>query len=188
MEPLRTPLQHSPGEGLLFTADADVSTAKEDGRSMKRKHTFALNFAKDIESQTGLKLLPAPERKGRSISQCGTCLTADPKRVTFKHNVKAMWIRHAKTCPGLKKLIPPTLSAQAQNMVMHMTLGGDKHRKNTVDAYVTAYWVYKHKLAFTTGDKLREVRTALRLLCSSIHDYAYNLAYFAVITMYELRW
>ena len=58
MEPLRTPLQHSPGEGLLFTADADVSTAKEDGRSMKRKHTFALNFAIDIESQTGLKLLP----------------------------------------------------------------------------------------------------------------------------------
>ena len=188
MEPLRTPLLHSPGEGLLFTADADVSTAKEDGRSMKRKHTFALNFATDIESQTGLKLLPAPERKGRSISQCGTCLTADPKRVTFKHNVKAMWIRHAKTCPGLKKLIPPTLSAQAQNMVMHMTLGGDKHRKNTVDAYVTAYWVYKHKLAFTTGDKLREVRTALRLLCSSMYDYAYNFAYFAVITMYELRW
>jgi hypothetical protein len=50
---------------------------------------------------------------------------------------------------------------------MHMTLGDDKHRKNTVDAYVTAYWVYKHKLAFTTGDKLRELRTALRPLCSS---------------------
>jgi hypothetical protein len=70
IEPLRTPLQHSPGEGLLFTAaDADVSTAIEDGRSMKRKHTFALNFAKDIESQTGLELLPAPDGKGRSIAQ-----------------------------------------------------------------------------------------------------------------------
>jgi hypothetical protein len=71
-------------------------------------------------------------------------------------------LRHA---PALKKLSPPILSAEAQNMVMHMTLGGDKHRKNTVDAYVTAYWVYKHKLAFTTGDKLREVRPELLLLC-----------------------
>ena len=188
MEPLRTPLQHSPGEGCLFTADADVSPTKEEVRSMKRKHTFALRFAEDIESQTGLRLLPGPDRNGRAVSQCGTCIAADPKRVTFMHNVKAMWIRHAKTCPGLKKLSPPILSAEAQNLVMHMTLGGDNHRKNTVDAYITAYWVYKHKLAFTTGDKLREVRTALRLLCSSMHDYAYNLAYFAVITMYELRW
>ena len=138
---LQSLLQHSPGEGLLLTADADVSPTKEEVRSMKRKHTFALRFAEDIESQTGLRLLPGPDRNGRAVSQCGTCIAADPKRVTFMHNVKARWIRHAKTCPGLKKLSPPILSAEAQNMVMHMTLGGDNHRKNTVDAYITAYWV-----------------------------------------------
>ena len=74
MEPLRTPLQHSPGEGCLFTADADVSPTKEEVRSMKRKHTFALRFAEDIESQTGLRLLPGPDRNGRAVSQCGTYL------------------------------------------------------------------------------------------------------------------
>jgi hypothetical protein len=42
--------------------------------------------------------------------------------------------------------------------------------QNTVDAYVTAYWVYKHKLVFTTGDKLREVRPELLLLCSTMHN------------------
>jgi hypothetical protein len=51
---METPLQHSLGEGLLSTADADVSPTKEKERSMKRKHTFALNFAEDIERQTGL--------------------------------------------------------------------------------------------------------------------------------------
>jgi hypothetical protein len=65
--------------------------------------------------------------------------------------------------PGLKKLVPPILSAEAQNMVMHVTMGGDKHRKNTTDAYVTTYWIYKHKLTFTTGDKLRE---ACLLVCN----------------------
>ncbi len=89
MEPLRTLLQHSPGEGLLFTADADVSPTKEEVRSMKRKHTFALRFAEDIESQTGLRLLLATDRNGRAVSQCGTCIAAEPKRVTFMRNVKA---------------------------------------------------------------------------------------------------
>ncbi len=73
-------------------------------------------------------------------------------------------------------------------MVMHVALSGDKHRKNTVDAYVTAYWVYKRKLAFTTGDKLREVRPELLLLCSTMHDDDDIFAYSTVITMYELRW
>ncbi len=83
MDPLRTPLHNSPGEGLLFTAEADVSPTQEEKRSMKRKHKFALRFAEDMESQTGLRLLLAPDRNGRAVSQCGTCIGVEPKRVTF---------------------------------------------------------------------------------------------------------
>ncbi len=48
-------------------------------------------------------------------------------------------------------------TAEAQALVMYLTAGGEAHRKNTCDAYVLAYWLYKHKLPFTTGNKLREV-------------------------------
>ncbi len=115
------------------------------------------DFGSHIKSTTGLDLLPAPDRNGRSASQCGTCLVADPTKLTFILNVTQKWNKHARSCPGLKKLVPPILSAEAQNTVMHVTLGSDKHRKNTTNAYVTTYWIYKHKLTFTTGNKLREV-------------------------------
>jgi hypothetical protein len=134
-----------------------------------------------------------PAKAGRVVSQCQSCLAADPKVVTYMYNVTKKWIRHAKTCPGLSK--SPVLSREAANMVMHMMLGGDCHRQNSVDAYVTAYWVYKHKLAFTTGDKLREIRFTKINIHSSVSLQMFFcfvisipiLPFYSVVAMYELR-
>jgi hypothetical protein len=172
MEPLTLtspPLRPTTSAGLapspgLADAAQDVEFRRiVEKTSTKRKYTCMNKFGSHIKSTTGLDLLPAPDRNGRSASQCGTCLVADPTKQTIILNVTQKWNKHAKSCPGLKKLVTPIFSAEAQNMVMHVTLGGDKHRKNTIDAYVTTYWIYKHKLTFTTGDKLREVCVCISL-------------------------
>jgi hypothetical protein len=108
-----------------------------------------------IKSATGLDLLPAEDRGGRSVSQCGNCLAV--KHRTFFYNVTKKRVTHSTKCPGLHKKLLPTQPAEAEALVMHVRLGGDKHRKNVCDAHTTTYWVYKHKLVFTTGDKLSEV-------------------------------
>jgi hypothetical protein len=99
-------------------------------------------------------------------------------------NVRERWEKHAKSCPGImllrKKLLlaPAQLSAEAQAFVMHVTAGGERHRQQTCDTYVLTYWLfkhklYKHKLPYTTGDKLREVYMAFFI--------------FGVKTMFALR-
>ena len=105
---------------------------------------------------TGLTLKPAPDMNERSASHCMSCSNKQIRNVT------ASWIRHAKVCPGLNvaqwSKLAPALSAEAQNFVMHVIAGGDTHRRQLCDAYQVAYWVYKHKLPFTTSPKLKEVR------------------------------
>jgi hypothetical protein len=124
-------------------------------------------FGIDIKAATGLDLLPAPSNNGRLTSQCATCLKANNK--TFKRNVKEKWVNHAKICSGLillqKKslLAPAQLSAEAQAFRMHVTGSMEKHRQNTCDAYVATYWVYKYKLPFTIGNKLKEKEVCLTL-------------------------
>ncbi len=139
-EPVEPPL-HPPSKGLVPSrlparatdANQDVdslSTVEKGRKSNKRKHTFMKNFGTHIKIAIRLHLsyFPAPSRNGRSVSQCGTCLAFKPKIITFIPNgVSQKWNKHAMSCPGLKKLVPPILSAEAQNMVMHVTPGGDKH-------------------------------------------------------------
>jgi hypothetical protein len=72
-------------------------------------------------------------------------------------NVTKNWVTHSNKCPGLHKKLLSAQPAEVEAFVMHVTQGGDKHRRNVCDAYATTYWVYKLKLAFTTGDKLCEV-------------------------------
>jgi hypothetical protein len=78
-------------------------------------------------------------------------------------------VAHGKKCPGLLTLRQNAtlgtqkLTAEAQALVMYLTAGGETHRKNTCDAYVLAYWLYEHKLPFTTGNKLREVLVLQKL-------------------------
>jgi hypothetical protein len=122
-------------------------------------------FGIEIKAATGLDRLPAPSINGRLTSQCATCLKANNR--TFKRNVKEKWVNHAKICPSLillreKSLLAPAqLSAEAQAFRMHFTASMEKHRHNTCDAYVTTYWVYKYKLPFTIGTKLKEVCVTL---------------------------
>ena len=126
-------------------------------RKYKSKQTTSAHekFASHIKSATGLDLLKADDRGGRAVSQCGNCRAVG--HLTFWRNVTKKWVTHAIKCPSLHKNLLPAQPAEVEAFVMHVRLGGDKHRKNVCDAYATTYWVYKHKLAFTTGDKLREV-------------------------------
>jgi hypothetical protein len=143
----------------LPPAHENDSLPVPDGKRRKHnKRTSAhAKFAKNIESSTGLHLLAADDRGGRAVSQCGHCLAVNHQ--TFFYNVTKKWVTHSKKCPGLHKKLLPAHPAEVQAFVTHVRLGGDQHRKNLCDAYVNTYWIYKHKLAFTTGDKLREVCT-----------------------------
>ena len=157
MAPFRESVSASYSEG-----DSSTSCLGDTTLQLTPKQRNAHNkFAKEIKGATGLDLLPAPFNNGRMASQCSTCLTAN--KDTFIRNVTEKWVKHAKVCPGLlllqKKslLAPAQLSAEAQAFVMHLTSGGERHRQNTCDAYVLTYWLYKYKLPFTAGDKLKEV-------------------------------
>lgn len=44
-------------------------------------------------------------------------------------------------------------------LVLVLNAAAEIERKSTVDAYLVAYWIYKHKMSFTTGDKTHEVRS-----------------------------
>ena len=144
-------------------------------------------FGIDIRGATGLDLIPAPSNNGRLMSQCGTCLKANKK--TFRRNVKEKWVNHAKVCPGLlllreKSLLAPAkLSAEAQAFIMHVTAGGEKHRRNTCDAYVATYWVYKYKLPFTTGDKLKEVCITLTV---TLNLKIFDIFISSVLSSYQI--
>ena len=144
-------------EPQLSQEHEDAPLPVPDGKRRKHnKRTSAhAKFAKNIESSTGLRLLAADDRGGRAVSQCGHCLAVNHQ--TFFYNVTKKWVTHSKKCPGLHTKLLPAHPAEVQAFVTHVRLGGDKHRKNVCDAYVNTYWIYKHKLAFTMGDKLREV-------------------------------
>jgi hypothetical protein len=124
-------------------------------RKYNKRTSAHIKFANGIQSATGLDLLPAEDRGGRAVSQCEHCLAVNIR--TFNYNVTKKWVAHSTKCPGLHKKLLPAQPAEAELFIMHVRLGGDKHRKNVCDAYTTTYWVYKHKLPFTTGDKLSEV-------------------------------
>jgi hypothetical protein len=113
MEPLTlTPPLHpttsaalAPSTGVA-DADQDVESLRiveVEKASNKRKHTCMKNFGSNIKSTTGLDLLPAPDRNGRSASQCGTCLVADPTKLTFILNVRQKWNKHARS-PWLEEV------------------------------------------------------------------------------------
>ena len=148
-----------------FVEEDNIST--ECTQVSKRKRSAHDKFIKDMKVTTGLDLLPAPSMNGRSVSQCATCLAINV--ITLIRNQSKRWVAHGKKCPGLMTLRQNAilgtqkLTAEAQAFVMYLTAGGETHRKNTCDAYVLAYWLYKHKLPFTTGNKLREVLVLQKL-------------------------
>jgi hypothetical protein len=146
--------------------EPQLSTSNKENklRRINKRASAQIKFAKGIQSVTGLDLLPAEDRGGRAVSQCGHCLAVHHR--TFFYNVTRKWVAHAQKCPGLHKKLLPAQPAEVEASVTQVRLGGDKHRKNVCDAYTTTYWIYKHKLAFTTGDKLYEVCTFDLIMCA----------------------
>ena len=140
-------------EQLLPPSHAPVNSNKRKYKS--RQAAAHEKFAIQIKAATGLDLLKADDRGGRAVSQCGNCRAVG--HLTYWRNVTKNWMTHSNKCPGLHKKLLSAQPAEVEAFVTHVRLGGDKHRRNVCDAYATTYWVYKHKLAFTTGDILREV-------------------------------
>ena len=162
--------QPSPASEEVLQSTEDETNIMDNTHTQltKRRQKGFEKFASEIKKVTGLDLMPAPSMYGgRAASKCATCSMVQKETIIV--NVKKRWMAHAKTCTGLltltqnAKLVPITLSAEAQAFRVHLTAGGESHRKNTCDAYVLCYWLYKHKLPFTTGDKLREVPQPLLL-------------------------
>jgi hypothetical protein len=175
-------------EMAALTATEQESSATEDSTHLSEGTALSLTtkqrnahdkFAREIKDTTGLLLIPGPCNNGRLTSQCCECLK-NANATTVIRNVRDRWEKHAKVCPGLMlsrknslfAQAQQPLSAEAQAFVMHITAGGERHRQQTCDAYVLTYWIYKHKLPFTTGDKLKEVDTILcdfgnKVVCSS---------------------
>jgi hypothetical protein len=133
----------------------EIENELVDEKIRKRKLKAHAKFATAVKTATGLDLKPAPAMSGRSASLCASCFTGSTTTSCVIRNVLARWINHAKSCPGLVKTV--TLAPEAQRFVLQCMAGGDKHRRITCDAYIATYWVYKHKLPFTTSPKLKEV-------------------------------
>ena len=59
-------------------------------------------------------------------------------------------------------------------LVLVLNAAAEIGRKCTVDAYLVAYWIYKHKMSFTTGDKTHEaikpMRAVLRIVIITINN------------------
>ena len=135
--------------------DGDMAAQSESVR--KRKLKGHQKFAAAVRPRTGLEIKPAPDMGGRAASQCVTCLQASTK--TLIRNVLQRWVSHAKSCPGLRIERSKVLAPEAEAFVVRCRLGGDKHRLKTCDTLITTYWVYKHKLPFTTANKVKEVHS-----------------------------
>jgi hypothetical protein len=135
----------------------EVNMAAIDDNVRKRKLKGHMKFAAAVRPRTGLEIKPASDMGGRSASQCVTCLKA--AKETLIRNVLERWVSHAKSCPGLQMERAKVLAPEAEAFVVRCRLGGDKHRLKTCDNLITTYWVYKHKLPFTTANKVKEVHS-----------------------------
>ena len=45
------------------------------------------------------------------------------------------------------------MTASMPNLSIVLNAAAEIERKSEVDAYLVAYWIYKHKMSFTTGDR-----------------------------------
>jgi hypothetical protein len=80
-------------------------------------------------------------------------------------NVRDWWIRHAKsTCTKS--------NTQVEVLRRALTAGGATHIRRNCDAFVIVYWIYKNKVPFTHGSKIKEVHSFLHVFCP------YQVAYF----------
>jgi hypothetical protein len=75
--------------------------------------------------------------------------------------VQPLWARgneHAGKVASTCKAMHGEISKTPTTLVLHMTASADKHRKQLCDTYLTVFWIYKNKMNFTSGEKVKEVR------------------------------
>jgi hypothetical protein len=75
-------------------------------------------------------------------------------------NMLPRWKQHAKKCRTKINVVAgrekEAMHVQTP-LVLLLNAAAEMERKKEVDTYVTTYWIYKHKMPFTTGPKVHEV-------------------------------
>jgi hypothetical protein len=96
---------------------------------------------------------------GLTIEECGTM----NHRIAFKcvacgttiMNMMTRWQQHARKCPHKNRAV--AAKERETPLVVHLNAANEIKRKRLVDTYAVTYWIYKHKMPFTTGTKVHEV-------------------------------
>ena len=120
----------------------------------KKQRTRKSSFAEHVLSTTGLRIEGCGQLNGRLGFKC-TC-----GYITM--NMLGRWKQHAKTCRGKNNVVVGSEKEAMQvqtPLMLVLNAAAEMERKSQVDTYVTTYWIYKHKMAFTTGPKIHEVIT-----------------------------
>ncbi len=107
-----------------------------------------------VLSTTGLRIEGCGQLNGRLGVKCACG--------SITMNMLGRWKQHAKTCRGKINVVVGSEKGAMQvqtPIMMVLNAAAEMERKSQVDTYVTAYWIYKHKMSFTTGPKIHEVIT-----------------------------
>ena len=115
----------------------------------------------DVLEQTGLSVLNAGRLNSRQASKCTLCGTR-------MMNMMVRWKKHATKCllkskgsntakPSLMMQVSVSNATQPTPFLLQINAAAELHRKRLCDTYLITYWVYKNKMSFTTGDKMKEV-------------------------------
>ena len=128
--------------------------SKRSVATPKKQRTRKSSFAEHVLSTTGLRIEGCGQLNGRLGFKC-TC-----GYITM--NMLGRWKQHAKTCRGKNNVVVGSEKEAMQvqtPLMLVLNAAAEMERKSQVDTYVTTYWIYKHKMAFTTGPKIHEVIT-----------------------------
>jgi hypothetical protein len=107
----------------------------------------------DVLSATGLSIEGFGKLNGRLGFKCCTC-------GFISMNMLPRWKQHAKKCRTKINVVAgrekEAMHVQTP-LVLLLNAAAEMEKKKEVDTYVTTYWIYKHKMPFTTGPKVHEV-------------------------------
>ena len=123
-----------------------AGSEKERKQKKIRKNSTSDSFRRDVYSSEKVSLVDVDCRgtSGRRRCKCILC------GIT-KNNKIDLWKDHARKCRGVIH------HSEKSRMGNFLGIGGELHRKTLVDNLCLAYYVYKERLPFTTGDRMNKV-------------------------------
>ena len=138
------------GDAIAAMKRAGQKFWKKDtpDKTKKQKTRRKSAFAARVFSATGLTIEECGTMNQRIAFKCVACGTTSM-------NMMARWQQHAKKCKSTKHVV--ATQQRETPLVLHLNAANEIHRKKLVDTYAIVYWIYKHKMPFTTGTKLHEV-------------------------------